>query len=189
MSRTTRKPLHFLEENEETYIKRQINRRIWKKDPLFHTNTIRRKKPIDEYEAECEVANAEYNELLKRASYDDYGRPYVGKTFDSRWEFGKLVRRLYPKYIKQRYVARYHWIDIPWSVEQEIEELREQYREFTRDGHWNETGKNTGFKHAAAGCVRRANKQFCNAVMRGEDVDNKIYPHEHLGDYLVWSFW
>ena len=110
-------------------------------------------------------------------------------TYRHNWSCGAFSVGSYPNYIHTTHVTRYHRIDIPWSVELEIEELKKQYQEFTRDGHWNETGRNTGFKQAANKHVRLANKQFCSAILRGEDYDNKIYPHDHLGDYLVWSFW
>ena len=192
MSRTIRKPLRMIEENEETYVKHQLNSRFrrWNKSYRYESKTVRRKKPQEQYEAECEAADAEYNELLKKASYDEYGHPYVGKTFDSRWECGKMVYKYYPNYIRVRYVTRYHRIDIPWSIEQETEELKKQYREFSRDGHWNETSRNSGFKHACDKEFRNKTRCMIGKIMHNKvDPDDVVFPDRKDGKHKIWDFW
>ena len=188
MSRTYRKPLHLIEESEETYIKKQLNSRFrrWRKGDNYCTKYVRRKKPEDQYEAECQVAWNEYQEKLKTAEYDEYGRPYVWRY---GWNWCNRERTVYADYIHRPYVSRYHRVDIPWSVDQEIEDLKTQYRKFTRDGHWNETGRNTGFKEAAAKVTRLGNRRLEKKILKGEDYDHLPYPNEHDGDHLVWSFW
>ncbi len=182
MSRTTRKPLRMIEENEESYIKHQLSSRFrrWNKGDNYSTRSVRRKKPNDQYEAEWEAAWAKYHETLKKASYDAYGRPYV---WMQSW------RGFIEHYIREPYVSKYHRIEVPWSVEQEIEELKKQYRKFTRDGHWNETGRNTGFKEGSKKTVRLGNRRLEKKIMSGEDYDHLPYPNEHDGDFLRWSFW
>jgi hypothetical protein len=188
MSRTHRKPLRLIEESEETYIKKQLNSRFrrWRKGDNYSTKSVRRKKPEDQYEAEYQAAWDEYQEKLKTAEHDEYGRPYVWRY---GWDWCNRERTVYAEYIHRPYVTRYHRVDIPWSVEQEIDDLKTQYRKFTRDGHWNETGRNTGFKEAAAKTTRLGNRRLEKKILKDEDYDHLPYPNEHDGDYLRWSFW
>jgi hypothetical protein len=188
MSRTVRKPLRMIEESEETYIKKQLNSRFrrWRKGANYSTKCVRRKKPEDQYEAEYQAAWDEYQEKLKTAEYDEYGRPYVWRY---GWNWCNRERTIYAEYIHRPYVSRYYRVDIPWSVDQEIGDLKTQYRKFTRDGHWNETGRNTGFKEAAAKTTRLGNRRLEKKILKGEDYDHLPYPNEHDGDYLRWSFW
>lgn len=194
MSRTTRKPLRMIEENEETYIKHQLNSRFrrWGKSHRYETKTVRRKKPEDQYKAECEAANAEYQEQLKKASYDEYGRPYVGKSYRYDWDWTRCARKYaeFPNYLRAPYVTRYQHVEIPWSVEQEADELKKQYREFSRDGHWNETSRNSGFKHACDKDFRNKNRCTIHKVMYGKvDPEEAIFPDRKDGKQKVWDFW
>lgn len=188
MSRTYRKPLRLIEESEDTYIKRQLASRYrrWNKGDNYTTRRVRRKKPDDQYEAEYKAAWDEYQEKLKKATYDEYGRPYVWRYY---WMSCECKHFGYADYIRAPYVSRYHRVQIPWSVDQEIEDLKAQYRKFTRDGHWNETGRNTGFKEAAAKTTRLGNRRLEKKILKDEDYDHLPYPNEHDGDYLRWSFW
>ncbi len=188
MSRTTRKPLRLIEESEETYIKKQLASRFrrWNKGNNYETRVVRRRKSEDQYEAECNVALAEYNEKLKKAEYDQYGRPFV---WNYTWIWCDRKHSVFADYIRKPYVSRYHRIEIPWSVEQEIDELKAQYRKFTRDGHWNETGRNTGFKKAASKTTRLGNRRLEKKILKDDDYDHLPYPNEHDGDHLRWSYW
>ncbi len=182
MSRTIRKPLRFIEENEESYIKHQLSSRFrrWNKGDNYNTRVVRRKKSQEQYEAEWEDAWKLYHEQLKKASYDSEGHPYL-------WM--QTCGGFRENYIREPYVTKYHRIEVPWSIEQEIEELRKQYRKFTRDGHWNETGRNSGFKKASAKTVRLGNRRLEKKILADEDYDHLPYPNEHDGDFLRWSFW
>jgi hypothetical protein len=117
--------------------------------------------------------------------------PYIRKTQEELDQHYQYMLKNYPEYAHMHYRATrgYKQVKIEVDIDAVTEKAKREFATYTRDGKWAMSGKNTGFKEAAASCVRRANKQFCNAVIRGEDIDNKIYPHNHLGDYLVWSFW
>lgn len=183
MSRTYRKPLRVIEENETNYIKKNLgyNRR-WNR----YTNHVRRRKPEDQYQAEVAAAELEWIETLKKASFDADGRPYIG----TRWAYtGYVNRGLVLNYIYKPRPYRYHYVTIEITREDEIEQLRKQYAKFTRDGHWNETGRNTGFKKASAKAVRNGNRRLKTKIMKDEDYDHVSYPNDHDHDYLVWSFW
>lgn len=191
MSRTIRKPLRTIEENEENYIKKHLNSRFrrWSKGFDYSTRWVKRAKPRDQYKAEYDAAWSEYRKLLKKASFDEAGRPYIGYTYGYAYVCGKPTYTKIPDYLREPYVTRYHRVEIPWSVEQEVEDLKAQYRKFTRDGHWNETGRNTDFKKAAAKATRRGNHRLEHKILKDEDYDHLPYPNEHDGDYLRWSFW
>lgn len=188
MSRTIRKPLRCIERNEETYIKHQLSSRFrrWNKGDNYSTRYVRRKKPNDQYEAEWEAAWAKYHEALSTASYTEDGRPYVGY----RWCYNEGKFGFHPNYIREPYVSKYHYTDIPWSIGQEIDDLKKQYRKFTRDGHWNETGRNTGFKHACDKDFRNKTRSMIHKVMYDKvDPDNAIFPDRKDGKQKVWDFW
>jgi hypothetical protein len=126
---------------------------------------------------------------VARATRNPYIR--VRKTQEELDQHYQYMLKNYPEYAHMHYRATrgYKQVKIEVDIDAVTEKAKREFATYTRDGKWNETGRNTGFKQAAAKCVRLANKQFCGAVIRGEDIDNKIYPHNHLGDYLVWSFW
>ena len=183
MSRTVRKPVRAIKENEEAYIKRCLHR-----PHNFSSKTVRRRKSQDEYEAEYKAAWDQYAEDLKKASYDEFGRPFISGTsiynpVNGKWEY------CWGRYLHQPRISRYHRVEISWSVDQEIEELKKEYRKFSRDGHWNQTGKNTGFKKAAAKATRINNRKLEYTIMKDEEYDRLSYPNEHDGDYLRWNFY
>lgn len=138
------------------------------------------------------IETSEIREIQRdvdRAIRNPYIR--VRKTQEELDQHYQYMLKNYPEYADMHYGATrgYSTVKIEVDIEAVTTKAKRNFATYTRDGKWNETGRNTGFKQAAASCVRRANKRFCNAVMRNEDIDNKIYPHEHLGDYLVWTFW
>ena len=197
MSRTHRRPLRAIEENEENYIKRQFGREYhlrWKAGAFY--DYIKRRKPKEQYEAEYveayTKAYAEYELKLKNASYDENGRPYDGYvTSRCRWYNSYPTSCLAKNYINPPnvYVNRYYYETVQVTREERIEKYRKEYREFTRDGHWNKTGRNTGFKKAAAKATRIGNKRLERKIVKGDDYDHLPYPNEHDGDFLRWSFW
>ena len=161
MSRTTRRPRFFLKTSETKEIQRDIARAI--RFPNYYIRV-----PMTEQELE-EL----YQRQLKQ--YAETG------TWVTYWPY-----RSEPPVRK---TSGYKRVEVEKCMDEVIAKSKRDFATYTRDGKWNETGKNTGFKQAAARRVRRANSQFCSAVIRGEEYDNTIYPHEHLGDDLVWSFW
>jgi len=148
------------------------------------SRTTRRPKFYIETSETKEIQTA-----IARAKRNPYIR--VRKTQEELDQKYQYMLENYPEYAHMHYgvIRGYKQVRIEVDIDAVTEKAKREFATYTRDGKWVMSGKNTGFKQAAASCVRRANKQFCNAVIRGEDIDNKIYPHEHLGDYLVWSFW
>ena len=142
--------------------------------PKFYIETSETK------EIQLAIASAKRNPYIR-----------VRKTQEELDQHYQYMLKNYPEYAHMHYgtTRGYRLVKIEVDIDAVTTKAKREFATYTRDGKWNETGRRTGFKQAAASCVRRANKRFCGAVMRDEDVDDKIYPHEHLGDYLVWSFW
>lgn len=185
MSRTYRAPLRFIEQNEESYIKHKLG--YFRRHGHWLSRRVRRRKTEERYQADIQEAQKEYEEALKTASFDKDGNPYSG----FRWGYDRctLKRTMVPNYIHLRSVSRYYYTERDWSIEEEIESLREEYSRFTRDGHWSETARKSGFKKASAKTTRRNNRRLEHSIVKGDDYDHLPYPDQHDGDYLGWSFW
>jgi hypothetical protein len=67
-------------------------------------------------------------------------------------------------------------------------ESAKEYHTFGRDGTWNETGRNQGFKHEAKKYVRNANKKFCRKVIDGVDYDDDAMPIRKEGKQFSWNW-
>lgn len=161
MSRTTRRPRFYIKTSEIKELNCDIARAI--RSPTHYIRVRMTEQELEE----------QYQRQLKR--YAETG------TWVEYWPY-----RCEPPVRK---TSGYKRVEVEKRMDEVIAKTKRNFATYTRDGKWNETGKNTGFKQAAARCVRRANSRFCSTVIRGEEYDNTIYPHDHLGDYLVWSFW
>lgn len=185
MSRTYRKTRRLVEDSEVSYINsslcgggRYCRLSGYTLDDFYNTKNVKRRLTKEEYEKKYSEAVANYNQRMaffKKFGYRDDLTPYDYNYRREPW---------YPHAVR-----KYTYVDVPWSLDQEIEELRQDYRSHNRDGTWTETSRKSGFKEEAAEKVRLANKRFCAKVMRDEDVDNTAYPDGHEGDYLVWNYW
>ena len=161
MSRTTRRPRFYLKTSEIKEINRDIAYAISRP-----THYIRVRMTDAELEEQYQRQLKRYKETGTWVDYWPYrSEPPVRKTHG------------------------YKRVAVEKRMDEVIAKSKRDFATYTRDGKWNETNKNTGFKQAAAKTVRRANTRFCSQVKRGEEYEDKIYPHEHLGDHLVWSFW
>lgn len=191
MSRTIRKSRFTDERNEEQYIKQQLQSRYNKLyiGGDYRTRLVRRKKPEELYKAQVAAAWAEYNTKLQQAVYDEQGQPYVGYTYRHNYSCGKYTFGLFPNYLRKPYISLYHRIEIPWSIEQEIDALKKEYLAFTRDGRWSETSRRSGFKEGSANVTRLANHRLEKKILKGEEYEHLAYPNEHDGDFLRWAFW
>jgi hypothetical protein len=116
---------------------------------------------------------------------EEYQRRLAQYKEQGYWCFYSYCERTPPI----RRTKGYKYVSVEKRMDEVIAESKRDFATYTRDGKWNETGRNTGFKQAATRCVRRANARFCSTVIRGEEYDDTIYPHNHLGDHLVWNFW
>lgn len=88
-----------------------------------------------------------------------------------------------------RYVGKYEYKQVPLSKEEVIKRANEEYDSFSRDGKFNETSRNKGFKNDAKKHVRNRNKRYCQDVMKGLDHENEAYPIRKEGKQFVWNWW
>ena len=161
MSRTTRRPKFYLTTSETNEIMRDLERAI-----RIPYKSI--KVPLTE-----EELDKEYARRVKQYKESGYWAYYWPQHFEAPIRPTKLYKR----------------VQVEKDIEEVITKAKANFATYTRDGKWNETGRNTGFKYAAKKQVRKANKRFCKVVLQDQDYDNITYPHDHLGDYLVWCFW
>ena len=118
----------------------------------------------------------------QRAHFSEFQNEETYAKYTAGFEYGWSVRwfgvERVPKWIK------------PKSYEEHFEKARQEYRKASRDGYWNETGRNTGFKQAATKTVRNANKRYCQKVMKDPEAwHEESAPNGHEGDGHLWDFW
>ena len=197
MSRTNRKPKFLIKETEKSYVNRMIR---WYMRNQVGSKRIRKKKSNEQYSAELSVQKElnlkEYYEKLKTASIDENGKPYIGfiwvtdycnRGFEHQYNLGKYVKNYL--YLKPAYVQKYYYVKQEINLDDEISEAKKEYATFTRDGKWNETGRNTGFKEASKLKIRRENKRLCNKIIKDEEYDHVSYPDRYIGKPSIWDFW
>lgn len=157
--------------NEESYAKDRCQGRL-----VTH-RTIKVRKTREEYDRDIKAAEARYHAKIKENGGEYY------RAWDW-WTKEYVIRK-----IQLDYVSHYYYKRIPYPIEEQMKDRKEEFRRFFRDGVWNETTRNQGFKHDAKKATRRANKEFCHKVMKELDYDDEAYPNGHEGDKFVWSWW
>lgn len=171
MSRTYRKPRFVRELGEIQHINRTLAHHR-----LHPYETVRVDKPKEQYEAELEEARLEHLAAIRSA------KKGVG--------YAALIHRLTDfRNIRCRWVSKDIWVRVHITEEQAIRKARNEYARHRRDGHWNETSRNTGFKKQAARTLRLADSRFERLVLSGEEHDDTVYPGTHLGKVHIWDWW
>ena len=103
---------------------------------------------------------------------------------------GTIVRHNKTNFIKAQHGHQWYAFDSQgWSQEDWDSESAERYDKSSRDGYYYETSRNRGFKNEAKGFLRRANRNFCKAVLQGFDVDNVALPGRCDGKKFYWNWW
>lgn len=162
MSRTYRKPKWVLEESKETYVKRNAERKRYIREYyITPENEKRYLRDLEEYEVK-------YATYLK-------GFPVEGGFYSIR----KPYHHDYMSYNK---------ICIS-DYETEVKEAEAKYSKFTRDGWWNETGRNTLYKKWSKKLVRNANRRLEHKILKDDDYDHLPYPDYYMAKPLIWSIW
>lgn len=171
MSRTHRRPRFVRDESEVQYINRVLDSHY-----RCPRRAVRVRKPQEQYDAEVRAAHEEWLAMIAAAK--------KGTDFNSA-----LHRLTNFRNIRERWVPRWTRVLVEESEQQVIAEARASYARRTRDGHWNETGRNWGFKRQAARTLRRADRAFESMILRGEDHEDVLYPGPHLGKKFIWDWW
>ena len=190
MSRTYRKPAWYVKRSDVQEINREIAQRNKHLYFGFYYAGVRQRKPKKQYEEEVRKAQEKCDREIENAR--ELGKPTytldIRQTYDCnrvpriRWEFYKK-----PLYTPA-FISRYVYIKKPLDYNDIVEEVMEERHRLQRDGNMSETGRRTGFKKDAASTVRRANKNFCYKVMKGE-WENDPYPIRKQGKTLAWDYW
>lgn len=196
MSRTYRNPRIRVEHNEISY----LNSRLW--SPHRNYEYVYVPKSKEEYETEYKEALKKHEAEQKRIKLfalewneEVEVHPYLwykdGDDYFRVCRYTGLRRRnvFLPPYKSN--------VEIRPLTKEQIEERREKdrmkdvqyYRRTSRDGFLAKGRRAGGFKTKAKRTVRRANKAYCNKVLRDEDWEDISYPNEHIGDTFVWDFW
>lgn len=166
MSRTYRTPKWVIEENKEKHLIRQLDnfRLSWHYE--YYITPENERKYLRDME-EYKINVARWN------SY--FPVPHGFSLRDSE-----------PSYFhyKSRKVV---YNEIDYNAEEKSAAF--EYSKYTRDGWWNESGRNKLYKKWSKKLVRNANKRLERAIVKDDDYDHLSYPDYYLAKHLVWSIW
>ena len=163
MSRTYRKRSYTEDETKVQYINRGI----------ANLNRAARTAILTPHnKKQFELDHAAYEKEL-RNYYKSGGQPQYKRPVEPR---------IYNYYIGV-------WVELDYDYDEEVERLSKEYDKFKRDGHWNETSLNTGFKKQTAQELRRKNRKFCRKAMVDEDYENTPMPIRKEGKARRWDWW
>lgn len=66
---------------------------------------------------------------------------------------------------------------------------RESWAKATRDGRWNETGRNRAFKELCREDARARDRRAIRGIMIGKDDDEVEFSIRKHGKTFVWAVW
>lgn len=183
MSRTYRNPKFVQETNLVEYLNDELAYILKKQKNNKIEKTIRVRKTPEKYKQDLEDSNLRYeNDCLK-----------IKKMYWNCWD--KPDHFLYKSYIGQLpkkyhyYVSKYSYETIWVDVETEISEAIYKFSKRTRDGYWNESGRNKAYKNLSKKEIRRKNKVLTTKILKDDDYDHLSYPDRYLGKKHIWSVW
>lgn len=185
MSRTTRKPKSVIEETLVQVLNR--DKAWYSRHSHFYRSgfkSVRVRKDTAEYLVEVTAAEKKYDALLAEAE-KKYGK-WKDYPKDS-WYYVRYTQELPNPYMK--HVSKFKRVDVPSSYEDDVAETIRDYEKRTRDGHWNETGRNKFFKELCNDNLRSENRKLENKILKDEDYDHRPYPNSKTGKKFIWSVW
>jgi len=185
MSNTYRKgrKYHFYwngTDNEAKAVDKAVTE--WKQDP---TKFVWVYKTKEEYERDCRKNDADYERRLKEYAREHHISINAARAARraSHWPISH-----YLAVVKYR-VNKKKRIQVDVTYEEVVAEAKEKFAKRSRDGYWNETSRNTGFKKEATRILRRANKRLTQDIMRDEDWEDIPYPNRKNGKACRWNWW
>lgn len=174
MSRTYRKPRWYRETTERSHIDRELQ--WWRRSDGKKSKWVRRSK--EDYELEKAIAFVEFEAVVRENGGEE-------KTYWCHWSKKWRTRKIRP-----RHVSRKKRVTVEWTYEDAVNEAKDFYQRMTRDGYFTVSSRSSGFKNEAGRCVRRANKRYCDAVLKDEDHwDECSAPTRKMGKDLRWNWW
>ena len=171
MSRTHRTPKWDI-----TLVKLIADRLDYHKRYPYKTVKVRRDQ--DEYDRQVAWAEAELAERVAANNGETTLKYYCPWRKETRY-----------RELSRNHVGRYKYEKVPETEEEVIADAMAFHKRLKRDGHWNETTCNKGFKKDANSTVRNNNKRFCNKVVRDDDWEGRAYPIRKEGKYHRWNWW
>jgi hypothetical protein len=173
MSRTTRKPKFYIDESDVEDLNSELDH--WYRHP---TTRVRKRKSKEDIVATIAKVEAEYQAEIAANG---------GRTM-------KLIRRNWPPRldcveIRRGYITYWEYVVVELTYEDVVKESTQKRARMQRDGCWNETGRNTGYKGATKRELRRRNKDICRRVINEEDCDAMVYPIRKEGKAHRWDWW
>lgn len=182
MSRTYRKPKFLIQETLVQHLndtRESYTRRA--KYGIGITRQIKTRKTAAEYAADVAAADARYEAdcraVRKRCWYPSTD------SVQYKWYLNSLPDR------RHYYVSKFRYRTVIVTLEEELAEARADYAKRTRDGYWNESGRNTAYKTLSKETVRQAVKRLEHRILRDEDCDHLPYPDTYLGKKHIWDVW
>jgi hypothetical protein len=177
MSRTHRKSKFTEEKSLVSYINNEIrlhNRII--------VHSVRRRKSDDVYSEEIraeehrfQIAMDEFKKKYKRI----YGEEYISE------ETSRSFTRAPVKY----YVARYYNVIVQETLDEVIENAIVEYKGYSRDNKFYESGNNKFYKHLCKKQIRSSNRMLMTKILKEEDDSNFVYLNDSDGKQFIWSVW
>jgi hypothetical protein len=182
MSRTHRKPKFLIEETLVQHLnntRKNYARRA--KYGIGITRQIKTRKSAEQYAADVAAADARYQAdccaVRKRFWYpstDSVQYEWYLKSLPERWRYS---------------VSKFYYRSVTITLEEELEEARADYAKRTRDGYWNESGRNTAYKTLSKETVRQVVRRLEHKILRDEQWDHQPYPDTYLGKKHIWDVW
>lgn len=165
MSRTYRNKARFTHLNEAHYIEEQLNK--------FNIRYDVEHFWLPGMEEKYKADYAKYEKDLARYHKSDW-------MFRPQEPLRYLYRGWYKK-LKEFDQKEY---------DEEVKETRRNFKKYSRDGRWNETGRNKGFKHACKKADRSKTRTIINNIKHGKaDFDEVCFPDKKDGKCRIWDFW
>ena len=182
MSRTYRKPKFLIEETLVQHLNDTCRRYTRNARYGFGiTRKIKTRKTDAEYAADVAAADARY-EADCRAVRKTYWYPSTD-SIQYTWYLKSLPERW------RYHVSKFYYRTVTITLEEELAEARADYAKRTRDGYWNESGRNTAYKTLSKETVRQAVRRLEHKILRDNDWDHLPYPDTYLGKKHIWDVW
>lgn len=165
MSRTYRNKARFSHLNEEHYINHKLRK-------------FKIRYDVEHYwlPGMEEKYKADYAEYQKRVGWFHKGYGAWRPNEPERWKY-RSWRKVLVEFSQEDY-------------DREVEEARVYYSKFSRDGRWNETGRNNGFKHTCTKAERSKTRAIISNIKHGKiDPENVVFPDRKDGKCRIWDFW
>jgi hypothetical protein len=136
-------------------------------------------KTADEIKFEKEAAYKEYVEAVSKNG---------GKT--TKHLYDRRTHTMYNELIEVREVSnsKRGYVDYIPNIQAATKKAKEEYKAFTRDGTFAQSGTRKLFKSDCARTNRRNNKRYCQKIVT-DTWEDKVYPDYRDTNHKIWCWW